>query len=256
MINLMRNIFWPKASKSAPAKAESRRYPVELTKDDVAMVEHVRGNKLSMCSEENLFATILACRHVVDRGIPGDFVECGVWRGGQAILAAYVFAKANERRRVVLYDTFKGMTEPTPADRLIADGSAAQAKYDRQRRDTHTDWCYASLDEVKDNFRKAGLLGPAVEFVAGPVEETLPPGRSAVTDGLGALSVLRLDTDWYESTATELKALWPKLSAGGICIVDDYGWWSGSKKAVDEYFAGNRPFFSHIDITARLAVKP
>ena len=232
-----------------------KRFPVELSKDDVEIVEYVRRNELSMCTYENLIATILACRHIMESNTPGDFIECGVWRGGQAMLAAHTFARNRDPRRVLLFDTFKGMTAPTAADNLIADGSSAQGKYDRKHFDTHTDWCYASLEEVKNNFKKAGLLSPSVEFVAGPVEETLAPGRSPVVDGLDKLAVLRLDTDWYESTAMELKILWPKLSRGGICIIDDYGWWSGCKKAVDEYFMANRPFFTPLDITARLAVK-
>ena len=82
------------------------------------------------------------------------------------------------------------------------------------------------------------------------MEDTLP---AAAPD---TIALLRLDTDWYESTAHELRHLYPRLSRGGILLVDDYGHWSGARKAVDEYFGADRPFLHRVDYTARLAVKP
>jgi O-methyltransferase len=105
---------------------------------------------------------------------------------------------------------------------------------------------------VKANFANAGLLAEGVKFVKGDVAQTLaePNELPAV------ISVLRLDTDWYESTRAELESLYPRLSRGGVLIIDDYGHWGGARKAVDEYFSQrDRPFFQYIDQTARSGVK-
>ncbi len=229
--------------------------PAEFSEQDAEMVKYVRGNRLTMCGVENLYTTILACRYAVEQGIPGDFVECGVWRGGHALLAAYVFKACDPGRKVILYDTFAGMTEPDDSDLRFEDGFHAKGRFEADRREDHNAWCYASLEEVRANFDQAGLMSSSVQFVKGPVEDTLVPGRSAVTDSIESLAVLRLDTDWYSSTKKELQTFWPKLSSGGICIIDDLGYWKGCKKAVDEYFTGRKPFWAIVDISARLTIK-
>ncbi len=132
-------------------------------------------------------------------------------------------------------------------------GEQASARYARERKDAHNDWCYASLEEVQHHLREAGLLSDYVRMIEGDVLETLQN-----EDNLpNAVSVLRLDTDWYESTKLELEVFWPRLQSGGIMMVDDYGHWGGARKAVDEYFEGRgRPYLQYIDYTGRLAVKP
>jgi O-methyltransferase len=114
------------------------------------------------------------------------------------------------------------------------------------QRDSHNDWCYASLDDVKANFRNAGLLNDNIMFIQGDVAVTLE-----------VLAALRLDTDWYESTKKELEFLYPRLSVGGVLLVDDYGHWAGAREAVDEYFKryNNRPFLIYNDNTGRAGVK-
>jgi hypothetical protein len=228
-----------------------KRFPVEVSAADQRIFEYVRGNRLSTSSDERLFATLMACRHVVDRGVAGDFVECGVWRGGNSIIAADVFKQMKSSKRVWLFDTFAGMTEPTDVD-INFRGEAADTKFRSSKQADHNTWCYAPLEEVRGNFAKAGLLGEAVSFVAGDVAETL-----AKADRLPEkIAVLRLDTDWYESTKVELEVLFPRLSTGGILIIDDYGHWGGARKAVDEYFVEReRPFLQYIDHTARMGVR-
>jgi hypothetical protein len=227
-------------------------FPVEFDEGDRRIVGRVIERKLSMTGRERLFATLLACRHVAMAGIGGDFVECGVWRGGNSLIAADVFARLAKTAKVHLFDTFAGMTEPTEHDYTNADGASARGRYEKDSRGTHNEWCYASLEDVQNNFREAGLLGDAVRFVKGDVLKTL-----AEESNLPArISVLRLDTDWYESTRMELEILWPLLEPGGILMVDDYGHWGGAKKAVDEFFACRaKPFFQYIDYTGRLAIK-
>lgn len=246
--NKLLSVVGLKVIRPGPAH---KRFPVELSEADKAIFRHVRENRLFTSSDERLFATIMACKYVVDRQIDGDFVECGVWRGGNSIIAADVFRSMACVKGVWLFDTFAGMTPPTDAD-VNHLGERAETKFRNTRREDHSDWCYAPIEEVRANFAAAGLLGERVSFVKGDVAQTL-----ARPDQLpGTIAVLRLDTDWYESTRTELEVLYPRLSRGGVLIIDDYGHWGGARKAVDEYFSTHeRPFLQYIDQTARLGVK-
>jgi len=229
-----------------------RQFPVEISEADKAIFHYVRANRLSTSSDERLYATIMACRHVVEHGIDGDFVECGVWRGGNSVIAAGVFTAMKTDRSAWLFDTFAGMTAPTEAD-VNFRGEVAEGKFRASQRSGYNDWCYAPLEEVTANFKKVGLLSDRIKFIKGDVTQTLADsGRLPER-----ISVLRLDTDWYESTKAELEVLYPRLSTGGILIIDDYGHWGAARKAVDEYFAQHaRPFLQYIDHTARIAVKP
>ncbi len=113
-------------------------------------------------------------------------------------------------------------------------------------------WCYSPIDEVKTNLAKSGYNMGNIHFVKGKVEDTIP--HSEIKD----IALLRLDTDWYESTKHELIHLYDRLVSGGVLIIDDYGHWSGSRKAVDEFFAerGLSIFLHRIDYTGRMAIKP
>ncbi len=213
---------------------------------------YARARPFTMTSRARMYALWQAIVYVQRAGITGDFVECGVWRGGSAMLAALAFAHQNDPRKMWLYDTFEGMTSPTKHDRLASGQTAAQ-RLAKQNRETGPDWAYASLDDVQAN------MGSVTEYprelvhcVQGPVERTLPgeiPER---------IAVLRLDTDWYESTKHELEHLYPRLVSGGVLIIDDYGHWQGARDAVDQYFAAcNINLLLHrIDYTGRIAVKP
>lgn len=111
-------------------------------------------------------------------------------------------------------------------------------------------WRYASLDDVRENMLSTGYPANRIHFVKGDVLDTLPHA------GIGQLSTLRLDTDWYKSTLHELTHLYPLICAGGILIIDDFGYWQGCRKAVREFFGRSGPFLSIIDETGRLLVKP
>jgi O-methyltransferase len=229
----------------------ARRFPVEISDSDREIFQYVRTNQLSTSTDERLYATILACRHVVEQRIDGDFVECGVWRGGNSLIAAGVFKSMKTDRSAWLFDTFAGMTAPTGAD-VNFRGEIAEQKFNASQRAGHNDWCYAPIEEVTANFEKAGLLSDRIKFIKGDVARTLANTASLPP----RISVLRLDTDWYESTKAELEVLFPRLSRGGILIIDDYGHWGGARKAVDEYFERySRPFFQYIDHTGRIGVK-
>jgi len=156
-------------------------------------------------------------------------------------------------KKVYLFDTFTGMTEPTRHDLITSSQSPVINKYLKQKRESYTDWVCASIEEVKENFQKCNLLTSNVVFVKGKVEDTLDQESNIPH----TISFLRLDTDWYESTRKELEKLWEKLVPGGILVVDDYGCFDGARKAFNEYFEKHSPppFLSLIDDGARIGVK-
>ena len=150
--------------------------PKELSDAEKDLIKFVHENKLTMVPDDRLYATLMACKYVVERGVDGDFVECGVWRGGNAILAAGVFKQQGSKKRTYLFDTFAGMTEPTSVD-ISFKGKAAKEKYDINKKYDHNDWAFASLEEVRSNFEKAKLLDDNISFVKGDVLKTLQDSR-------------------------------------------------------------------------------
>ena len=141
----------------------------------------------------------------------------------------------------------------TDHDFQFSDGKLAAPQYHASLKKEHNEWALAHLGEVKKNFRDFGLSDRAI-FVRGDVSDTLRDVNQVLPP---SISILRLDTDWYESTMTELGVLYPRLSVGGCLIVDDYGHWAGSRKATDEYFTkmGNRPFLQSTGYSGRAGVK-
>lgn len=169
-------------------------------------------------------------RELDEKKIEGDFVECGVWRGGHVMLA-----RATSPDRVCwLYDTFEGMTKPGPRDRKRSGNKPPPDKALSKK------WTMASLEEVRENLRSHGLLDESrLRFVVGDVCETLRRPENVPE----RIALLRLDTDWYESTRAELEILWPKLVTGGAVFVDDYGHWMGCREACDEFFRTAQPSY-------------
>lgn len=204
----------------------------------------------TMTSMPRCFALYQALEYVIKNNIPGDFVECGVWRGGSAMVMAMTAKSLGVTdRKIYLYDTFEGMSEPTEKDVFIGQSMSARKEWASKQTKDHNEWCYASLDDVKNNMSKTGYPESNLVFMKGKVEDTIP------TDAPDKIALLRLDTDWYESTKHELVHLYPLLSEHGILILDDYGSWSGAKKAVDEYFSKQSPLLNRIDASSRLVVK-
>jgi O-methyltransferase len=202
----------------------------------------------TMTSAERIYGLCLAVDHVARHGIPGAIVECGVWKGGSAMAAARTLERVGDLQRdIVLFDTFRGMTAPADVDRDLA-GRSASALLEREDPASSHVWAAASLDEVQQNLSSTGY--ERLDYVEGDVLETIPSRAPQ------EIALLRLDTDWYESTRHELHWLFPRISPGGILIVDDYGHWSGARRAVDEYFReiGSRTFLSPLDYTGRLGV--
>ena len=235
-------------------KKDEKIWPIESDNSHVNYAESVYTGGLTMTSRSRLRATLMACEYVVRSGVPGDFVECGVWRGGHGILARKIFDSLQSNKQVWMFDTFSGMTRPSDADiDLKGDDRPASIFKKNQLSENSSDWCNASIDEVKEHVvQEAGSL-EGVRFVEGDVSDTLQY-RDNIPE---SISCLRLDTDWYESTLMELRVLYPRLEKGGVLIIDDYGKWAGSKKAVDEYFSqlGLVPFLIFVDSSSRMLVK-
>lgn len=207
----------------------------------------------TMTSRERMFALWQAVHHVSRASVPGDVVECGVWRGGSAMMAALGLLNAQETRALWLYDTFEGMPAPTDRD-VRFDGTTAEdslAKLAR-RAGAFNDWAYATLADVQSQMAATKYPQDILHFIQGPVEQTIPD------DCPPSIAVLRLDTDWYASTRHELENLWPRLSPGGVLIVDDYGHWQGAREAVDEFFTTQEIaiLLHRVDYTGRIAIKP
>ncbi len=220
--------------------------------EEFAALYH-RYRDYSKTSVERMYALYEATRYVIRTGVPGDIVECGVWRGGSSMLAAgTILAQGSERRRLWMYDTYEGMSEPTEHDR-DKHGNAAADLMRAGASDKETSvWCLASLEDVRANMAITKYPPDEIRYVQGKVEDTIP---GTAPD---QIALLRLDTDFYESTLHELVHLYPRLAPGAVLIIDDYGHWEGARKATDEFFAtlARPPLLQRIDYTGRLAVVP
>lgn len=205
----------------------------------------------TMTTLGRMYALYQACAYVSDTGIAGSVVECGVWKGGSSMLAAMtLLARGDTSREILLFDTFQGMVEPSKVDVRLK-GQPAHEKWRASQRDDRNEWCYAGVDEVRRNMLRTGYPPERLTFVEGDVRETIPSRAPP------EIALLRLDTDWYESTKHELRHLYPRLTSGGVLLIDDYGQWEGAKKAVDEYFAEQSVrLFLHRVEGGRVAVKP
>ncbi len=221
----------------------------ELGPEDRELLAAARG--LSMTSPIARWEFIQAVRYIEASGVPGDIVECGVWRGGHLVIAGLMKQQLGFDRQIWAFDTFAGMTAPSEADFKPGDDLDVRKKYTSLNRDDRNEWCLASEEEVLDNFA-ARVGNRDLRTIKGPVEETL-----AKPENLPArIAILRLDTDFYESTKAELNILYPRLSPGGVMIIDDYGEWAGARKAVDEYFAGQAVWLHYVTQSVRLMIKP
>ena len=224
----------------------------DFTKNHFELINSVKNYTLT--SPERMFALIESVRYVIKNQIPGDVVECGVWRGGSMMLVAKTLTELDHtNRNLYLFDTFEGTTKPTEIDRDYLGNSMLEIwkKEFEGKEKLPSSADYASLDEVQKNLFSTKYPKDKIHFIKGKVEETILGNIPE------KISILRLDTDWYESTKYELENLFPKLSSGGILIIDDYGHFEGSRKAVDEYFEKNKIkyFFNRIDYTGRLIIK-
>ena len=203
--------------------------------------------KYSMTTKVRMWSLLNSINYIYNNNIQGDFVECGVWKGGNLILYELLNQKYNLDKKVFGFDTFEGMPMPGEHDFKYNNVSAIDL-YNRKVK-IENNWCKSTLDEVKRNILTE-CSNVNVKLIKGKVENTLLV-KENIPD---KISILRLDTDFYESTKIELEILFPKLEKNGVLIIDDYGTYKGARKAVDEYLK-KKAFLIHIDHTCRLLIK-
>lgn len=218
---------------------------VDFSPSDQELFEAVEP--FTQTSPERIFSLARAVEYIESYGIEGAIVECGVWRGGSMMAIAKTLLRLDSvERDLLLFDTFEGMPAATVHD-VDHEGVTAD-EYLRQSPTLNA----VGLDEVRKNMESTGYPSKKVHYIKGLIEDTVPgeaPDR---------IALLRLDTDWYESTRHELVHLFPKLVPNGVLVIDDYGHFQGAQKAVDEYFASqDQPIYlGRIDYTARVVIKP
>jgi O-methyltransferase len=202
-----------------------RKFDLQLTKVNKFTKEERENGMIwpgyadTMIGLKRLENLQICIEKVILEGVEGDFIETGVWRGGACIFMRAMLAElAIKDRKVYVADSFEGLPEPEPE------------KYPEDKGDTlHThDILSVSMEEVQNNFKRYGLLDDQVIFLKGWFEDTLP--NAPMKD----LAIMRLDGDMYSSTMDALVNLYPKLTTGGYCIIDDYAL-KGCKQAVDQF---------------------
>ena len=223
-------------------------FPPDFDEQTAALIRDVQP--FTMTSVERVYALRKGVEYILTQEIPGDIVECGVWKGGSMMAVARTLIENGAVRRLHLFDTFEGMPEPGEIDKDFR-GEPAAAQLQRQNKNTSQVWAYSPIDEVQRNLLSTGFDKSQIVFTKGKVEDTIPAHAPE------QIALLRLDTDWYESTYHELVHLYPRLSVGGVLIIDDYGHWKGARRAVDQYFEEAHPsmLLNRIDYTGRIGVK-
>lgn len=202
---------------------------------------NVGGDPFTMVSPAALANVRDAAQTVLREGVPGDFVETGVWRGGLCIMMKAVLAAAGSPRRVYVCDSFRGLPE-------IRDGVDAPLQlHDRPL-------LAISVEQVRENFSRFGLLDDRVTFVEGWFADTMPKLREEI----GQIAILRLDGDYYTSTREVIDPLYDKVAPGGFIIVDDYGIYEQARDAIHDFWAsqGLAPEMIKVDASCHYWRKP
>ena len=210
-------------------------------------------SKYSMTPKIRIYNLIQSLRYVKQKNIDGDFVECGVWKGGNIILFKKFLDREfqNKNKIIYAYDTFEGMSEPGIDDNDLRNNEAASRMLEKDKNKKSNLWGVCTIENVKRNIINETTNLNNIKFIKGKVEDTLNEEKNLPSK----ISILRLDTDWYSSTKKELEVMFDRVTSGGIIIIDDYGHWSGSKKAVDEFFKNKYVWMHYVDYACRLIIK-
>ena len=197
----------------------------------------------SMTSKERIIALYNNLEYIRNNNINGDLVECGVWKGCNILGMMEYCLFHNMNKYIWLYDTFQGMTNPSELD-IDRAGTPATNIMGAVRS-------YAPIDDVQNILNKSKYDKDKIKYIIGDVNQTLLINSNIPN----SIALLRLDTDWYESTKTELNILYPKLLDKGVLIIDDYGHWQGCKRATDEFFLNKNIIINYIDYTGIFVIK-
>ena len=178
--------------------------------------------------------------YVIDCKIDGVLVECGVQGGRIEKIWIDKLKQRNEERDIYMYDTFTGLTVPSEKDVGINNEyQTAEQVLDVWRQHNLNGvntWCYAPIEKVVNELLQTNYPFNKLHFIKGDVRKTLLDKKN-IPD---KIAILRLDTDWYDSTKVELETMWDNLVWGGVLILDDYYYWKGQQDAVDEFFKGTK----------------
>ena len=181
-----------------------------------------------------------AVRYILENNIDGCIVECGVDAGDFEYRWIKELQAAGQERDIYMYDTFKGLTEPGEYDytadtaviyKMSKDVVHEEWNTRRVSDDTNL-WCYTPLQTVQQHLESTGYNKEKLHYIVGDVMKTL----QEPTNIPDKIAILRLDTDWYESSKVELEVLYPNVVSGGVIIFDDYYHWDGQRRATDDYF--------------------
>ena len=217
----------------------------EIDEENKSLIESIGEHSLTPLIRR--WTLIKSLHYINKKKLIGDIVECGIWRGGNLFLAKKIQDKYPKelKRKLYGFDTFEGMPKPS-----FYDGVKINEVY-KNFKNKNEPWTKASLEDVKNS---TNLFFSDVDdfyFIKGMVEDTLKDKKNLPNK----ISLLRLDTDLYESTKIELNILYPLLVENGILIIDDYGDFPGCRKAVDEYFLDKNVLMTSVDKSCRLIVK-
>jgi len=217
----------------------------EIDEENKKLIESV--GEYTMTPLIRRWALIKSLHYINKNKLTGDIVECGIWKGGNLFLSKRIQDKysTNIKRNFYGYDTFEGMPEPS-----IHDGLKIINIYNNFKK-KNTPWVKASLDEVKNLSKQYFNDLNIIKLIKGKVETTLLDKNNLPNK----IALLRLDTDFYESTKVELKTLYPLLVEKGVLIIDDYGDFPGCRKAVDEFFDNKNILITSIDKSCRIIIK-
>lgn len=184
---------------------------------------------------------VASVHYVLNNSVPGCLVECGVQSGDFQKIWIDTLQERSAVRDIYLYDTFAGMQKPGPNDYTREDSSIYTWEHTRVMLewtsyiidDKTNGWCYTPLDDVKNRLEKTGYPTSHLHYVVGDVMKTLSDPENIPSE----IAILRLDTDWYESSKYELEMLYDNVSSRGVIVFDDYFHWDGQRRATDEFFA-------------------
>ena len=227
---------------------DENNLPVEI-EDNIKDIIKV-CSKYSMTGEKRMYLLSEAIKEVKRQNLEGDFLECGIWKGGNIILFKKLNILYNLKKNIYAYDTFEGMPASNEFDKDYNENFASDLMSKEEKNSNLNNiHCYSPYEEVVNNISKYVEVSN-IKFIKGKVEETLLENINIPKK----ISILRLDTDFYSSTKIELEVLYNRLVKGGILIIDDYGHWKGARKAVDEFFNG-KEWLHYVDYTCRYIIK-
>jgi hypothetical protein len=218
----------------------------------MSLIDLVDNSRTDKKPQIQLLDGVVALQYILDNKIEGCLVECGVESGNFEYVWINELIKQNEIRDIYMYDTFGGLTEPGEFDYTCVNAvhynmskEEVLSTWKAQKINDQTNaWCYTPLEKVKERLESTGYPQENLHYIVGDVLETLKDEKNIP----GKIAILRLDTDWYESSKFELEQMYNNVVVGGVIIFDDYYMWDGQRRATDDYFKSINIDYEYINI--------